>query len=100
MDEEEELEPAEDNMNYELSEAVFTEAVDNSYMILTEELTFDELLSDTHTLVLAHDPTKGPELIELKTILEHYVVTEDYDRCIKVRDIMNEKFPKSIIQKV
>jgi hypothetical protein len=53
---------------------------------------FDENL----TAVLAFDPEEGPMLYELENMLHYYVDNEEYECCVKIRDIMHEKFPETV----
>ena len=83
-------------------EQVLLEAFSNSYRLLTEQITFDEMLDEIlddedkdFITVLTYDPDEGPTLDELEAIIEYYVETEEYERCSKIRDIMFKMFPES-----
>jgi hypothetical protein len=86
----------------ELDELVLAEAFSNSYKLLTKEMTFDEMLdkesNDEYVAVLAYDPDHGPLLIELESMIDYYIEFEEYEMCAKIKDIMNEKYPQSIIE--
>jgi hypothetical protein len=60
-----------------------SEAYENSYKLLIGETTYDELGAE------------GPFLLPINhtdpnVTLEYYLDIEDYDRCIKIRDKINE----------
>jgi protein-arginine kinase activator protein McsA len=42
---------------------------------------------------LIYDPDEGPELDELEAMLDYYIDDEEYERCAKIRDIIDEMFP-------
>jgi len=85
----------------EIDEMVLAEAFSNSYRLLTKELTFDELLEketdDQYAAVLTYDPDEGPELGELEAMIDYYIEFEEYEKCGKIKVIMNEAFPESVI---
>ena len=85
----------------ELERRLLESAYENSFQVLTDEMTFDELLEDKTkfglTALLAFDPTEGIRKHELENMIEHYVVEEKYERCAILKKILNEKYPETII---
>jgi hypothetical protein len=71
-------------------------AFNNSYLILTNQITFSELLGrrfDTgEDAVMAHDPEVGPKKDELLNMLDHYVELEEYERCAKIKQILDQSY--------
>jgi|TARA_R110000744_G_scaffold53213_2_gene113707 hypothetical protein len=96
----EEYDPLEEIKKLRLQEQLVANAFNNSYRILNNEITFDEMLDDSFTkdldAVLAFDPELGPALIELEGMIEFYILEEDYEKCINLRNIMHNKYPESI----
>jgi hypothetical protein len=93
--------PMQEIKQREIDELILADAFKNSYMILTKEISFDEMLDNKFnknmSAVLAFDPEEGPLLYELENMIEFYIDSEEYERCSKIRDIMHEKFPNSIL---
>ena len=100
-DYEESDDPMQEIKQREIDELILADAFKNSYMILTQEISFDEMLDskfkNSLSAVLAFDPEAGPLLYELENMIEFYIDSEEYERCSKIRDIMHEKFPNSIL---
>ena len=100
-DYEESDDPMQEIKQREIDELILADAFKNSYMILTQEISFDEMLDSKFkkslSAVLAFDPEAGPLLYELENMIEFYIDSEEYERCSKIRDIMHEKFPNSIL---
>ncbi len=75
-------------------------AYENSFLVLTNQITFEELMikkfKKGHEAVLAFDPDNGPELTEFENMLAYYIEIEEYERCAKIRDIMNRAYPECI----
>ncbi len=76
-------------------------AYDNSFEVLMENTTFEELLEDGGGLgfstLLAYDPTRGIRKEELKSIIDYYVSLDEpeyYLRCARLQKIMEEKYPE------
>jgi hypothetical protein len=85
----------------EIDDMVFAEAIYNSYRLLTKEVTFADLLAketnDQYATVLTYDPDDGPALEELVVMIDYYVETEEYEKCAKIKVVMDEMFPESVI---
>jgi len=96
-DDEEGMDPLDEIKQLELEELLVEEAFDNSYRLLIESISFEDLLGsntkrDISTLLI-YDPDEGPELDELEAMLDYYIDDEEYERCAKIRDIIDEMFP-------
>jgi len=75
-------------------------AYENSFLVLTNQITFEDLLvkkfKHGHEAVLAFDPDNGPELDEFENMIAYYVEEEEYERCAKIRDLMESTYPNNI----
>jgi hypothetical protein len=74
-------------------------AYNNAWMLLTGEITFDELMasqfSEGRELVMAYDPDNVPKEEEFKNMIAYFIEEEDYEKCAKLRDIMNNAYPET-----
>tara|TARA_R100000742_G_C4277494_1_gene99421 strand:- start:2189 stop:2506 length:318 start_codon:yes stop_codon:yes gene_type:complete len=81
----------------QLDQIILDTAFNNSYLVLTNEITFDELLShkfDTgHEAVMAYDPEAGPTKEQLENMIYHFIDYEAYEKCAKLQKIMDETYP-------
>ena len=71
-------------------------AYDNSYKVLTGEVTFDSLLDgiyEEETALMGFDPEHGPSKLELENMIMWYEEYEEYQRCAKLHKILTEKYP-------
>jgi|TARA_R110000787_G_scaffold32722_6_gene86469 hypothetical protein len=95
--------PLQEIKQRQIDQEILADAFSNSYRILTNEMTFNDMLDDKFsenlTTVLAFDPEEGPMLYELENMLYYYADTEEYERCAKIRDIMHETFPDTKLNK-
>tara|TARA_R110002012_G_scaffold3265_1_gene15208 strand:+ start:1567 stop:1875 length:309 start_codon:yes stop_codon:yes gene_type:complete len=75
-------------------------AYENSFLVLTNQITFEDLLVNKfkhgHEAVLAFDPDNGPKLSEFENMLAYYIDIEEYERCAKIRDLMQSTYPDNI----
>lgn len=82
----------------QLDAIILDTAYNNAWMLLTGEITFDELISSQFSegkeLVMAYDPDNGPKLEELKNMIAYFVEEEDYEKCAQLRDIMFKAYPE------
>jgi len=80
-------------------EEIIDEAMQNAYLIITSEKGFDELMSERGNLWLPFNPNDVRsniiagelEKIEdiIKEIIRYFESTEEYEKCIKLVDIIN-----------
>tara|TARA_R110001632_G_scaffold45872_7_gene116710 strand:+ start:2187 stop:2507 length:321 start_codon:yes stop_codon:yes gene_type:complete len=84
----------------QLDAVLLETAYENSFLVLTNQITFEDLLvkkfKHGHEAVLAFDPDEGPELTEFENMIAFYIETEEYERCAKIRDIMLNSYPQSV----
>jgi len=62
-------------------EKIVEQAFDNSYKLLMEEVSYDDLGSHFILPENHEDP---------QVTLEYYIQVENYDRCVKIRDKIKE----------
>jgi len=72
-------------------------AYENSFNVLTNRVTFDELLdvgvASGVSAILTFDPTRGPKKYELENMIEFYEEDEWFERCGEIMKILNKRFP-------
>ena len=77
---------------WELERKMLDLAFMNSYLVLTEKATFEDLMIENHakgmSAILAHDPHEGITIKEVKNIINHFVDLEDYEKCAELRDFL------------
>jgi len=70
----------------EKEDELFDQAFNNSYSIITREITFDELLirnngSIDGVTTVAHDVEDGPSKEDLENIILYFQEKEEYEKC-------------------
>ena len=84
----------------QLDAVLLETAYDNSYLVLTDQITFEDLMHkrfhDGHEAIMAYDPTNGPELEELTNMISYYIEIEAYERCAKIQKIIDNICPEMI----
>tara|TARA_R110000796_G_C14378958_1_gene414990 strand:+ start:215 stop:544 length:330 start_codon:yes stop_codon:yes gene_type:complete len=100
-DDKEDYDPMTEIKNREMDEQLLADAFNNSYRLLTREISVEEILDENlekkfFQAVLAFDPELGPALNELESMIDFYIIEEEYEKCANIRDIMHIKFPNSI----
>lgn len=82
----------------QLDAIILDTAYNNAWMLLTGEITFDELISSQFSegkeLVMAYDPDNGPKIEEFENMIAYFVEEEDYEKCAQLRDIMFKAYPE------
>lgn len=82
----------------QLDAIILDTAYNNAWMLLTGEITFDELISSQFSegkeLVMAYDPDNGPKVEEFENMIAYFVEEEDYEKCAQLRDIMFKAYPE------
>ena len=85
-------------------ELAIEKAFDITYQLVIGEISIEMLVKNNPTVSLLYDPfylTKKDFVTVIKWLMEHYVETEDYLRCAKLRDILlDKKSHSSIIQEI
>lgn len=81
----------------QMDEILLDTAYNNAWMLLSGELTFDELMMTQfktgRELIMAFDPDNGPKENEFQNMIDYYVENEEYEKCAKLRDLMLVAFP-------
>ncbi len=74
---------------WELERKLMRLAFENSYKVLTNKLTFKELMVGNHSsgksAVLAHDPQEGITLREYDAIMNYFEEGEEYEKCAELK---------------
>jgi len=74
---------------------MLAKAFDNSYRVLTGQITFDTLLEqtlETESMLMGFDPDAGPSKEELENMIDWFIETEEYEKCAKLNEILNKKY--------
>jgi hypothetical protein len=83
----------------QLEQVLLETAYNNSYFVLTNQISFDDLLEKKfdkgHEAVMAYDPLTGPTQEQLENMIHHYIGFEQYERCAKLQKIMDETYPQT-----
>ncbi len=70
---------------WELQRKMLDLAFHNSYLVITNKTTFEDLMYENHkngkSAVLAHDPHEGPSDDEMENLIEYFVELEEYEMC-------------------
>lgn len=68
----------------------------SSYRILTNKISFEELLDEDHTngnpTLLAHDPDKKVTVGVIQDLIDYFVDLEEYELCAELKAEMDKKF--------
>jgi hypothetical protein len=77
---------------WELERKLLDLAYMNSYLVLTEKATFEDLMLENHakgkSAVLAHDPHEGVTIREVNGIINHFIDLEEYEKCAELKDVL------------
>jgi hypothetical protein len=70
----------------------------NSWLVLSGQVTFEELLSNEFKMggeaVMTFDPDEGPMDYELRNMIAYYIESEEYEKCAKLNKILEERYPQ------
>ena len=83
-----------DKDRYEAEQHMLAAAFHNSFLIVTKEKTFDEVMERTKGAILAHDPSIGITEDELDNMMHYYIETEEYERCSVIKKLIAKKKKK------
>jgi len=76
-----------------LEQELLAMAFENSYLLITEKTTFEELLVNKHkagnSAILAHDPHMALNTREVVNIIDHFVELEEYEKCQELKNILD-----------
>tara|TARA_R100000654_G_scaffold34391_2_gene59798 strand:+ start:4934 stop:5245 length:312 start_codon:yes stop_codon:yes gene_type:complete len=82
----------------QLDQILLDKAYNNAWLILSGQITFDELLGQNfqkeESMIMAFDPEMGPKKEELENMIAHFIESEQYERCAKLTEILNKTYPK------
>ena len=77
-------------------------AYNNAYLILSKQVTFDDLMAshfkNGDDAIMAFDPEKGPTQDELENMIEHFIDTEEYEKCAELNRVRNKAYPLTIFE--
>tara|TARA_R100000742_G_C4267542_1_gene85741 strand:+ start:771 stop:1079 length:309 start_codon:yes stop_codon:yes gene_type:complete len=72
-------------------------AYNNAWLVLSGQITFDELLGlnfkKEESMIMAFDPENGPKQEELENMIAHWIDKEEYERCAKLQEILDKTYP-------
>ena len=78
-------------------EALLHESMTNSYMIITNKLSFDELL-DYNGCSLPFDPKKNIDNHVIDKIIDYFCMLEEYEKCGELKKLKeSKKYKKNFI---
>ena len=84
----------------QLDQVMLETAYENSYLVLTNQITFEDLLGRRfktgQDAVMAFDPAEGPKQTELENMIQFYIDCEEYERCAKIQTILNKHYPNTM----
>jgi hypothetical protein len=85
-----------------MDDIVLELAYNNAWLVLSNQLTFDELMDkqfrEGHQLIMPFDPESGPKQIELENMINYYIETEEYEKCSKLKIILNDRYPSTVLE--
>ena len=76
-------------MNEEFFENNIHFAMLNSYDVIVNKIPIEDILG-TSMPFIAHSPFSEPNENDLYGMLEYFEEVEDYEKCIKIKKIINE----------
>ena len=63
-------------------------AMNNAYAMLVGNKSIDDLLDEEEEMVLVPDPEISDEELS-EDLIEYFITTEEYEKCAKIKDLMN-----------
>ena len=79
------------------AEAILHECMTNSYMIITNKLTFDDLL-DYNGCALPFNPKKNIDNKVIDKIIDYFCELEEYEKCGELKKLKDsKKYKKNFI---
>lgn len=81
-----------------LADDIVDEAYYNSYLVITERVTFEELADgDNKTLLVAHDPDEGIKQDLLVSMIKYYSSPdkEEYEKCGELLKRLHLLYPET-----
>ena len=87
------LEGYDDLNEYEqsiLEQELLSRAFRNSYNLITERKTINDIVQSTGGLLIAHDPMRGLKVRELSNMIDFFVEGEHYEKCAEVAKLIKK----------
>ena len=82
----------------QLDDILLDQAYNNSWLILSGQISFEELLEQDlksgKEVIMSFDPDEGPKKKELENMISYYIDCEEYEIFILIYFILNEIYPK------
>ena len=79
----------------ELENMVVDAAFRNSFKVITKEKNFSQIMEmkvkHGMSAIMAHNPDDEPSMDTLENMMGYFVEQEEYEKCAKLRDIINER---------
>ena len=79
----------------ELENMVVDAAFRNSFKVITKEKSFDQIMEmkvkHGMSAIMAHNPDTKSSMDTLENMMAYFVETEEYEKCSKIRDIIEER---------
>ena len=72
----------------EVENLILATAFRNSYQIVTGKQSFEDLLGEDGTVLVAHDLENGPDTHDLDSILCFFEDEEEFEKCVEIRDLI------------
>tara|TARA_R100000900_G_C3274463_1_gene152425 strand:+ start:410 stop:676 length:267 start_codon:yes stop_codon:yes gene_type:complete len=84
------------DLEKEVNEIMY-ESMTNSYMIITDKLTFEDLL-DYNGCSLPFDPKKDIDNDVIDEIIDYFCILEEYEKCGELKKLKeSKKYKKNFI---
>jgi len=86
----------------QMAQLILEEAYYNSYLVVTERMTFDELVDeygeDKGVALVAHDPDEEIEEAFIISMIEHFSSPEqeEYEKCAELVKRLNLLYPDTV----
>jgi hypothetical protein len=79
----------------ELEDLIVDTAFRNSFMVITKQKKFEDILNaktkNGMSALMAHQPEEDPSIETLENMMGYFVEQEEYEKCAKIRDIITDR---------
>jgi hypothetical protein len=65
-------------------------AFNNSFNLITKRKTMVDVVEETGSLILAHDPMTHLKINDLKNMLGYFIEKEEYEKCTEITKLVNK----------
>jgi len=72
----------------EAERMLLDKAFRNSYLIITGKISFENIVEETGSFLIAHNPQSNLEEDDLTNMMDYFTETEEYEKCAIIRDII------------